>query len=668
MIDTSSANTEASEIVKPDYSDTEKAQIGVLMSRLLKAKTDRDKLHPEFDGKTFEQEYAKNESIANTQTPKKEFDDGIKISSGTVEQKLFIIASEINRLNLTAEVRAYDQEDNEMASVGNAFTDIIFKTQEMEGDPEKKLHRLIELLKQGTVFVQENWIKKYKYTKDFNNIKIGSLDTNQWRTKLEKISEGRESQILYSPGVYLGNIREFDIKKQPFLFTHKITSYHEAQTRYGGKDADGKYIWERWENVPKNRVTLVTSDNVSKVDVNDGFGITDLTDGQVEEIHYQDSFNNEYQIFLNGIPMLPIGFPLSAISPSGEYNITKQVLQIINPFFAYGRSFVSKTQNMADLLDETIRLIILKFRKSIHPPYANTSGKVISPKSLMPGRITMGIDPQALQKIGEEGQGVNSSEYQMLREMQDMIDKVTISPQLEGQLGKAGTTALEASIVAKQAQKFLSLIVFAASLLEQKLAYLILDNILGNYFNPVDTIFDESKKQIVNKFRQTSRSVSIDRRGKGTRKIIPTDQTLPTSEEIMDQEDFSGTPEGSKKTREQLGMEPLEIVYLNPEQLRNIKAIFHIQVDAKERDTGENARAAFQQELRVLAGLMTLGSKINIADVEENYSKVYNKKKDRTFLKQQNAVNQVVPDSAKTLMNDNTGASPGLPINDGITG
>jgi len=424
----------------PKYSNDDLVVMGKLLSRILTAKTARDSIKNEFNGMTYLQWFRNNENIANTFIVRDETNKDLAVHSGTVEQKLLTILAEINRLNLTGEVRVFDKEDNELQELGIAITDIVHKTEEIEEDQEKKLIRQLELLKQGTVFIQDNWVKKWKTEKKLEGGPFtGKVSETKWTSKLEKVFDGPVRSVLYGPGVYLGNIKEFDIKNQPFIFTMKLTSYEEAKSRYGGKDKDGNDIWERWKNVPRQRVSVASMDNLPSMDIGQGWSVTDLETDMVEEIHYQDQINNEYQIFLNGVMMLPAGFPLSEITPNGMFNVEKQCLQVINPFFAYGRSFIAKTEQLSKLLDEMIKLLLIKTRKSIHPPYANISGKVISEKSLMPGAISMGIDPGALVAIGQEGQGATASEYQMLKELREDIDRVTISPQMAGKAGKSGT-------------------------------------------------------------------------------------------------------------------------------------------------------------------------------------------------------------------------------------
>ncbi len=624
------------EVPSPKYSTDENSYMGAILYRLLNAKINRDSIKTEFNNMTYLQWYRNNENLANTYIVRNETNKDLAVQSGTVEQKLQTILAEVNRLNLVGEVRAFDKDNSELQELGIAITDIVHKTEEIEGDLENKLIRQLELLKQGTVFVQDNWVKKWQKTKKLEGKFDGKIAGTTWTTKLEKVFDGPVRQVLYGPGVYLGNIREFDIKNQPFIFTMKLTSYQEAKSRYGATDADGNDVWERWKSVPRKRVSIVDLDNLQSMDVGAGWSLTDLEEDMVEEIHYQDQINNEYQIFLNGVMMLPVGFPLSNLTPSGMFNIEKQVLQVINPFFSYGRSFIAKTEQLSKLLDEMIKLLIIKTRKSIHPPYANISGKVISEKSLMPGAISMGIDPGALVPIGTEGQGATASEYQMLKELREDLDRITVSPQFQGEAGKSGTTAYEVSLLQQQAQKTLTLIIFAMGLLEKKVTWLRANYVLANYFEPIGTDVDEARNTLVNIYRTISTKTILEGRGAGTRKIIPVESANGmTPDDVYKADEYADTPiptDGTRRrTREELGMEPIQHMYLALDILRNCKYIFFSEVESKPRDTSTNAKLMFREELKDIQVLQAMGASPSIDALQGEYANIWGRRKEKLF-------------------------------------
>lgn len=655
----------------PNYSDEQSRYMGEILGRLMTAKINRDKIHPEFNNQTFIQNYAENERIANTVIVRDRTNKDFTVNTGTVEQKLQTVAAEINRLNLSGQVRVFDKDDEELYNFATALTDICDKTNEVEGDEEYKLMRQVELLKQGHVFIQDNWVKEFKLDKTSDQKFTGTVAGFEWQTKLTKVFEGPRRSILYTPGVYLGNIREFDMKKQPYIFTQKITSWSEAKSRYGAKK-EGVDVWDMWKYVPRSKVTLMDASIIGAngFTVTGPFSISDVEEDMVEEIHYQDRFNNEYQIFLNGIPMLPIGFPLSAVSPGGEYNIEKQVLQVINPFFAYGRSFTVKTQQLSDLLDELIRLLVLKTRKSIHPPYANLSGKVISERSLMPGAITMNIDPGALVPIGKEGEGATASEYQMLNILKQQIDSVTVSPQVAGQQGKSGTTAYEVQLLQQQAQKMIALIVFACSQLEKKCTWLRLNYILERYFEPTGTRVDDIRKELVNTYRVTSTKTNVGTRGAGVRKVVPIEGNADnmTPEDVYKMEEYHGIDDtvGDKgqmpMSRSDFGMEPMSFIFLDLEVLRNNRYIFFIEVEAKPKDTSTNAKLMFREELRDIQALMNMGSRPNVEELQNTYAMIWNRRKEKLFSKPVPVPGPEVPNGGANVLNvSSPGASAPVP-------
>ncbi len=639
-------------------SNEETLHNGIIINNLYRAKNDRDTNHREFNNLSYINWFNNNEKIANTEIVIDETNKDLPVHTGTIEQKLLVILAEINRLNLTGEVRVYDKENVELREFGIGLTDICDKTAEIELDDDKKLQRQMELLKQGTVFIQDNWVRRWNKEKTLNKKFDGKISGVDWETKMKLVFNGPERSILYGPGVYLGNIKEFEINKQPFIFTMKGTSYAEAKSRFGAKDKDGKDVWERWKNVSKTKVKLIDGTNSASLS-SIGWSLSGIEENMVEEIHYQDQFNDEYQIYLNGIPMLPMEFPLSAITPNGMFNIEKQVLQVINPFFVYGRSFIAKTEQLSKLVDEMIRLLIIKTRKSIHPPYANISGKVISERSLMPGAISMGIDPNALVPIGTEGQGATASEYQMLKILTEAIDNVTVSPQMQGQQGKTGQTAFEVEILKKQAEKTIALFIFAASMLEKKITWLRANYILANYFEPIGTKVDELRNKLKNVYRITTKNTNIKDRGLGTRKIIPVENGKNlNSEKIFNQEEFTGTPEALKgerrKTREELGLSPLQIIYLNTSILKNNKYVFFTEVIAKPKDNSTNAKLLFREDLRDIQALMSMGSTPNVSELENEYAIIWNKRKEKLFSKpQQLAANNAMGNGSKVL-NQNT--------------
>lgn len=607
------------------YSDTDKEYIAFLQKRLEDAKTLREQPYPEFNNKTYIQYYDENEKIANTNhlDPKKNPDD-VVVSAGTVEQKLDTLLAHINNLNLSPEVFAFDKDNNRIMELGVALEDIIHETQIQDGgdgagDEEKRLLRQRELLKQGTVFVQEEWVKKFEmkkpkirnYNGEFKNYEIPA-------GVLEKVFEGPSRTLLYGPNVFLGDIKEFYMENQPYIFVVIQKNYDIAKERYGK--------FENWKYVQKGKMPSSISNTAQGSIFDNKWRLTEVKNDEVEIILYQDKRRDEFQIIINGVCMLPMGFPLSSVSARGEYNISKQVFRVLNDKFAYGGSFVASgsIKEISALVDEMLKLFVLKTRKSITPAYINTSGRVIDKKVLSPGRISMGLDPNALTPIaGNEVQGVTAGEANFLEKMQILIDKSTVSDQFSGQQSGVQQTATQTIELKQQAQLTLGLTIAACTLLEKKLSILRLYNILDNYFEPLDTrvVGAEDARRYINTYRRTNRDVSIPGEGPGERSVIPVDGELPDPETIRAME-----VEQERKTGK-----PTRAIFLSPEKLREASIYWYIVINTKERESSPLFKALFKEMLADMITLMSLGSVPNKEGLEEQFAQVWGKPRAKLF-------------------------------------
>lgn len=605
------------------YTEDQKQYTNFIQQRLENAKRQKNQVWPEYNLKNYYTIYNENERIANTMLEPKKNDDDVIVSAGTVESKLDALLANINNLDLSADIFSFDKENNKIDEMGHAIEDIISLTEELDGeggDEEKKMLRQRELLKQGTVFVQEEWLKLWETKKKLTEGYDGQFkDWSKWDESLELVFEGPSRTLLYGPNVYLGNVTEFFQEKQPYIFAVIHQDYKVAETKYGK--------FENWKHVVKGAVPA-SNTNEGMTIYDNKWRLTEITAEQVEIILYQDKPRDEFQILINGVMLLPIGFPLSAVCPGGNYNITKQVFRVINHKFAYGQSFVSSgaIKELSALVDEMLKLFVLKTRKSVTPAYVNTSGKVISKKVLSPGRISMGIAPDALQAIGNEGQGVTSSEYQILKELQDSIEKSTVSNQFTGQQGNAGTTATEVVELQRQAKLTLGLTIAACGLLEKKLAYLRLWNILANWFNPVDTkvVTIDSVRQEINQYRNSHASTNIDGAGLGERYVIPTDQGLPDAKTIRTLE---------LQMEKEKGF-PVRRYYIDPDALKVAKLRWYVVINPREKETSAFYKLLFREELQDMLTMTQFGSKPNTDGLEEKFSMTYQENRSKIFSKQ----------------------------------
>lgn len=615
-LDKSSLNPAPKAELTQDLTPEEETNRSTLRVKLQQARDARNQLYPAFGNDTYINFYEENRKKAHTIIPKTKNESDVVISTGTLENKLESVLSAVNNLNLSPEIKAFDKDNNRDILAGIALQDTISYTEELDEDEEKKMLRQKELLIQGTVFVEERWVTRYKKKRTLNKKFDGKLKDLKITAELQKYFEGPSRRVVPGPCVYLGDITEYFMKNQPFIATVEILNYEQVAGMF--------CTWDRWKYVSEKLKSFnVETPNTGSTSQNTTtkWTLNNIGMNQVEMIVYQNRSEDELQILLNGEPMLPDGFPLSAISPNGEYTIEKQVLKAIDNF-AYGRGFIQSAEKTAELLDEMMRLSILKTRKSFMPPYINTSKRTISPRVLNPGQITQGqnLTADSLVAIGQESQGVTPSEFQLIKELTDRIDKQTVSQQFTGQQGKSGTTATEVLELQRQAKVTLGLIVFCCGLLEKKIAYLRLYNLLENWYKPIDSI--RVGDQTVQKYRKTVTPQSIDGEGMGERQIIPSQgDGLPSPEEVR----FLELEEQQDK-----GF-PIRKIFMDPENMKKSILNWYVVVTPKEKDTSSTNKLLFREEIQDLVALMQFGSMPNKQGLEDEYARVWGKDKSKMF-------------------------------------
>lgn len=584
-------------IETPSYTDEQKQYLSNLQKRLEYAQKERDKTHEEFDGMTYLQYWLQNERWGNTYIKPRKNKTEITFQSGVLRTKMFSFVSSLIGLNLFPDIIAYDENDILINSLGNAMEDIIDKTHELESDEEKQLIRIYELLKQGTIFAEEIWFKESYTDKELIKEFDGKFSFNGWKQKTIESTGQPVRNLLSNKDVYLGSLKEYFIENQPYIFTVETKTYEEGKNIYGN--------WEMWEYVSRKKRSF--TGNLESALVNCAWTLFDHPDGEIEIIRYQDVIHNEYQILINGIPMLPLGYPL----PWGRrYNTIQQNLEPIRKDFAYGKSFIFKNKNTVELLDEMIKMASLKIYNSFMPPYLNTSDMIISPSVLTPGRITMGVPAGALQPVSQQlVQGVTTGEFNMLEYIKRYIDENTASQTFTGMREQGTVTATQIIELQRQARIMLGVIILATSLMEKKLATARLMNILQNWFDPIDTVVDKMRGEIKNRYRIVSRQRSIENKGPGIRFTIPSEREI-TPEQLMEQEEMMG---------EKIG-KPVRMIIINPKELKQFHLIWVVVINPREKKSSELNKLMFKQKI---ADAIALGLPLNMAYIKDQFAEVW---------------------------------------------
>lgn len=236
----------------------------------------------------------------------------------------------------------------------------------------------------------------------------------------------------------------------------------------------------------------------------------------------------------------------------------------------------------------------------------------------MPGKINHGLAPNSLPPIEGENLGVNQAEMSMLEWIQASIDNETTSPTFQGQQTKGSTTATEIVELQRQAKQMLGLIIFSVSMLEWKLEWLRLQNLIANWFNPQDTVVDAMRSEVQNKYREVSVKRPIEGEGMGTRMTIPTDQGIPSPYAIQQAEDIYSKEQG----------QPVRLIFIDPEVVKSSKLCWMIVVTPREKRSSETQKLMFRAEMQDAA---MFGPLLNIQYLGERFASVWQEDPNKLF-------------------------------------
>lgn len=599
------------EVPTPDYTDKEKVYLGAMRKRLVATKQSRDTNHDVFDGMTYIERCASNRRGATSYIKPRKNRQESNFTTGKSRKQLMVDLAGLVNLNLEPDITAYDRNDLGLTELGEAMENILEKSRDIDGDEEKKLMRQYTLMEQGEVYVEVMWKKGFELKKTMQNFASGRFRNVEIRSRLKKSLGRLTSNVIMNEKVYLGDITQPIVKEQPHLFTAESQPYESLQAIFEG--------YEMWKYVPKD-MTSFTSE-VANADTGylSAWTIGTVKKGRVEIIKYQSITDNEFQIFLNGIPMLPIGFPLSEITPDSTYLLEGQIFSIIDAHFAYGKSLIQILKTSQALEDEFWKLTLLKGQQGAIPSMINNTGRAMSSRMLMPGVIIPNIPPDKFKPLlDSQLRGVTSNETQVLSLLRDNIEDNSSSEQFGGQAVKKNTTAEEVSTVQAQAEKLFGLTVFPAALLEKKIAEKAIPILLANWFDPVDEVVDKVRNSLVPVYRRSNVEKPIDGEGIGQQVVeVVGKGAVPSPFEIFKQEQeiFNSTGIPTRK------------IVLSSEMMHTMKTTYAVAVVPTPKRSSNMQKMMFREEANVFA----LSPNFSMDWFEETAATTYGRNPQKVF-------------------------------------
>ena len=574
LYDVAARGTEA-----PVYTPSENLYRSDILNKLQLAYTIREGTHMELNDMTYSEFYLVNRQADMAYNPPKRNAADTRIALGITHEKDNTILSILTAMNFQPKITVYDNDDNEMTDEGTVLTARLKKSL-MEDTFRDKLPSMLRMtISQGNAFVEERR-NVHWYAKKVQTNKTGDPTKAKWKTILEKVDNGCTSVLLPNTGIYLGNLLEPDMRKQPYIFVVVHVPVDTVAQVF--KD------FPRWKNVPKFNMQTIPN-NVDGVWGD--YWLQQPNDGFVEVIVYQSEPRNEYQVFLNGVMMFPVeeengmitGYPLTEVSPCGWYTVAKCDNEPI-PFFAYGKSTPSKTQVKEEVINELMRLMVYKMRQSAKPPIGNNSDKVLPANVWDAGVITPDIRKDDL-SILTPNAGITPADFSFYQLTQQSISESSVSASVEGTNTQQNLTATQYLDQKRENLKKLGLSIDNTIAFLRNLYWMRLYNEIS-YLDKKESVYDPADQT----FKEAYSSFAIDtdiEGGKGRLQVNLVDENYGRDSEQFMQEAMKREEGASVPTRE---------MYVRPDYImdlcKNLKKKIYIDVVAEPEGSGETKLAS----------------------------------------------------------------------------
>jgi hypothetical protein len=570
------------EALTKDITNEQKESYLFYIKKFEKARQQRHQNREEFDGLNLETDYILNKRAANSYLPPKKNDDEVRIVTGTTEKKIEVIFNELVGMNIQSEAQVFDHNDNELRNLGQDFIDIVTRTNQIERDDDFWQAFVFELITQRAAFIEET----DEYVTYYNRGRSSMYDGTIKKEDKKPVTFHRaRKRLLTSLQVFLGdvNIPAYRFQDQPYILKYVRRTYDEAKTQYEN--------WPNWKKVVKGG---------GHANSPQGYRMYKIDGEEVEEIHYLDPSNDEYQIMINGILMFDKPAPLFyTITEDRRYPMTMKVLKGMGSDFAYGKPLTASAKTLQGLNSETIRLLIRKFRQAIEPPMASKGSKIYSKDIWTAGTVTYNVQPSTFEVLNKTNQGITNSEFSLY----DLVEKKTeefIGASNTAQGMKEGGTTTATEIVNQQRQfiKQLGLSVLALMSAKRDATYLRIYNLLENFISPISREYNKTTEVLVDIYEKFTITNAQLENGKKGKKIVQFTDKPITNDEMSQVYQYEQNEEAAGR--------PVRIRFVNAKMLQEIPSFWYVTTAPRERDGSALSKVMFSDKLKQAVDIMTV--------------------------------------------------------------
>jgi hypothetical protein len=429
---------------QPD--DRVKERTGQVLKDFLDADTIRNKPYEEFNQISLAQRMNLDQMSYNQFTTAVSNDPADAWRSRAfrpiVRNKVMTIASHVGASVIYPKIFAQNNDDMEDRDAAMVMRDIMEWSFEQSHYDEKFIQTVIAALVNPCAFVHTEYAEHYRKVKE-----IKADGTWEEKEVIDDIYSGFQDTVVPCDEIWIGDIYENSLQKQPYLIWRRVIDYSIAKAKYGDNENFKKYVTPG--------VQFLYSDVQNLF-----YEVYDQSQqGRlVEEVIYYNRQADLQLVFVNGVLLTDVDQP----NPRKDklYPFTKTGYEYIDEGrFFYYKSLPFKLSPDEEVINTLYRMVIDGTYLNVMPPAVVFGNEEITSSVIAPGLVTTINNADApnasFQTLGTNN-NLNAG-MNMLQKVESSVNESSSDVLQSGQPTTGDQTAFEISRLEQNARIMLGM-------------------------------------------------------------------------------------------------------------------------------------------------------------------------------------------------------------------
>lgn len=513
----------------------------------------RNKSYAEFNNKSLLERINEDQKAFNSYQDSNSDDSEFGWKSNAIRpitrNKIISIAAHITGSIIYPQVFAQNENDEEDKNAAEVMRDLMEWTYDQSNYDKTFVYAVISACVNPAVIIEDCYLENYRTIKEI-------ISKEKWVSKnvLDEEYSGFKNPIVPIDEIFIADIHEPNIQRQPFIIRRKAITYSSALAQY----RDNK----NFEYVKPGIQSLFDENTGTFYEVQD-----DTLDGRlVEEVIYYNRTLDLRLVFLNGIIITDAEQPNPR--EDKKYPFVKFGYEPINDRFFYYKSLSFKLAPDQAVIDRLYQMVIDGTFLQLMPPSVVYGNEEINSSIVTPGKITRFTEPETKFEKIDAGTNLNAG-FNTIQIVEKSLAESSMDVLQQGMSIRGSQTAFEIGKLEENARIMLGLFGKMIGFAVEELG-ILRSNLILQYLTvgEVDQITGSSGKLKFKKFILNNKNVG----GKSKTRKIEFDTELPdemTQDEALNKSYSVLNEEGGIDSDK-------EIVKVNPTLFRKSKFLFRV--------------------------------------------------------------------------------------------